>query len=787
MNHKILLIIFAFLLSNMLFSQKKSNVTIKGKIVEKTTQQPLEIATVTIFNYNNETIITGGVTDEKGEFKFKIPTGTYDIKVEYLAFKDVFINDRKINQNTTLETILLEENSEVLNTIEITAEKSSMEYKLDKKVFNVGKDIISKAGSAIDILENVPSVGVDVQGNVSLRGNSGVNILINGKPSVLTSNGGLDQIPSESIEKIEVITNPSAKYEAQGTAGIINIVLKKNKKSGLAGSVKLEGGFPENNGINLNVNYKTEKFNIFSNLRYRLQTVEPRESFERTNFVNGVPISFQNMDTDLERSRSNYNIYVGGDYYFNDKNTISLTYTRNRNDNERNSTFLFSSFNENKELTDVYRRIEKYEEPQTYNQLEIDYLKTFNKKGKKLRMNLQYDFWNDDENESIIAQTIEPINPEIDHITSRDIESSKDLYFQTDFETPFGEKGGLEMGVKGQYRRIRSNYNVMDNGELVEQFTNLFKYNEGIYGAYIQYKNSKNKFKYLLGLRTEISNIEILDQKNIFDRTKNYINLFPTVHLTYQFTEKNNLQLSYSKRISRPGFWQLNPFGGISNNQTIFGGNPDLDPMYTNMFELGNLWRVGKFQLNPSIYFQHTTDFVTFITSELPDGKLFTSPVNLDTEDRIGAEISINYSPLKWLRLSSEFNYYQFNQKGDYNNVSYSSKNDSWNSKINARMRLPKKISFQISTVFQGKRENVQTTVDAMSWTSLGLSKDFLHDKMSFSLSVYNVFDSRIEKRYVTGENFQINYDQTNSGRRISGTLTYRFNRKKNERDRLPD
>ncbi|WP_196889624.1 TonB-dependent receptor domain-containing protein [Aureivirga sp. CE67] len=786
MNYKILPLIFALFLSSLLFAQK-NNVTIQGKIVEKTSQQPLEIATVTILNYNNETIITGGVTDEKGEFKFRIPSGTYDIKIEYLAFKDVFIDDRKIDKNTTLETILMEEDHQQLDAVEITAEKSTVEYKLDKKVFNVGKDIISKSGSAIDILENVPSVGVDVEGNVSLRGNSGVNILINGKPSVLTSNGGLDQIPSENIAKIEVITNPSAKYESQGTAGIINIILKKNKKSGLAGSVKVEGGIPENSGINFNVNYKTQKFNIFTNLRYRSQTYDPRESFERTNFENGIPVSFQNLDTDLERSRSNYNIYFGGDYYFNDKNTLSLTYTRNHNENERNNTFLFSSLDQNKEIIDTYRRIEKYEEPQTYNQLEIDYLKTFDKKGKKLRMNLEYDFWNDDENESITAQIIEPLNPEVDYISSRDIESSKDLYFQTDFETPIGEKGGIETGVRGQYRRIRSNYNVMDNGELVDQFTNLFKYNEGIYGAYVQYKNSKNKFKYMLGLRTEITNIEILDHKNIFDQTKNYINLFPTVHLTYNFSEKSNIQLSYSKRISRPRFWQLNPFGGIANNQAIYGGNPDLDPMYTNVFELGQLWRIGKIQVNPSVYFQHTTDFVSFITTELPDGKLFSTPVNLDKEDRIGAEISINYSPVKWLRLSTDFNYYYFNQTGDYQNVSYSSKNDSWSSKINARMRLPKKFSLQISSTFDGKKENAQTTVDALSWTSLGLNKDFLDDKMSFSLSVYNIFDSRIEKRYVTGENFQINYNQTNSGRRIRASLTYRFNRKKNERDRLPD
>ncbi len=779
------IILFLLLSINLnLVAQSSKKISITGTIVDKTTNAPLEYATAILLKSN--TIVTGVSTNQKGEFSLSANQGSYSVRLEFIGYTSVELPARNYTNNLQLGNIKLDEESAQLDEVQITAEKSTVEYKLDKKVFNVGKDLISKGGSVNDILNNVPSVNVDAAGGVSLRGNGNVRILINGKPSVLTSNNGLNQIPAENIEKVEVSTNPSSKYGAEGTAGIINIILKRNKKSGFSSSIQVTTGSPVNNSLNYNVNYKTEKFNIFSNLSHTNVRLPGTLDYFQTN-TNGLHvISSTKQHVGIERNYKMTNVYLGGDYYINDKNTLTFSYYFRNNVSNHITDYSYDYFDSNNQKESTLLSTNKYKEPQKANQMEVNYVKSFAKPGQKFTANIRYEFWNDDENENITEKQTFPTISVENSLKSRDIESSKDLFFQADYVLPIFEKSRLEMGVKGEIRRINSDYKVWDNAVLVDSLDNLLHYDEKIYGAYLQYGNREKKFQYSLGLRMEHSDTKSTDRKNVFFNHKKYTDLFPTVHLTYNFSDSNSLQFSYSKRITRPRFWQLNPFGGIADKNNIRYGNPDLNPMYTNSFEIGTLKRWNGFTINPSIYFQRSTNIFEMITYRNSNNTIITIPVNLGSENRYGAELVSTYSPYKWWRLSADVNFYGFNQKGSYKNINYDSSNSTWTSRLNSTMKFTD-FSIQSTVNYVGARTSGQTYTESVAWFNLGMSKDFLNDKMTLTLNANNLFNSRETKRFINGNNYALQVNSNNSQRRISATFIYRFNRSKKDRDRLPD
>lgn len=780
MKKLLLLIIICF--TNLVFGQGTQKlVTISGKVIEKKSNTSLEFATITFQNQTDKKIITGSITDNNGKFVVKTNSGKYTIKVEFISLKSIILENVDIQNNQTLPIFILEEEVTQLENVEIKVEKSTIEHKLDKKIFNVGNDLISKGGNANDILNSVPSVRVNTDGVVSLRGNSGVRILINGKPSVLTSNNGLEQIPSESIEKVEVITNPSAKYDSEGTAGIINIILKKNKTKGFGSSAQATTGLPDNHALGYNVNYKNKKINLFSDLRYQYIHRMRDESFLRTNFSANTINSYLENSVNRDRYNRTFNLYFGGDYYFNDKNTLTLSYYYRNNTSKNNSDYTFNYLDSNANLERKLTATENYKEPQIANQIELNYIKTFKKEGKKFTINLQYDFWNDDENELIVEQEKFPIALPTRTLKSRDIESSKDFLFQSDYSIPVTEKSKIEFGLRGEIRKINSDYEAFDNEVIIDSLTNLLRYDERIFGAYFQYGSAIKKLQYLIGLRVENSNTKSDDKINLFNLNKKYTDFFPTAHLTYEYNDFLSLQLSYSRRISRPGFWQINPFGGIADRRNIRIGNPDINPMYTDSYELGTLIKWRKFSINPSLYHQFSRNIFADIRTLNSTGILVEQSINSGTESRIGGEISIMYSPLKWLTLSGEMNYYQFNQKGVF-----SVSDNNFTSRLNTRIKFSS-WNFQTNTNYNGATKNGQVNSKPEYWVDFAMGKDIWREKATITFRVDNIFDSRVSKGIVTGDDYHLDYYFRNVGPRVNATFTYRFNRKKTDRERLPD
>lgn len=775
---KQLIYAIALFLPVLLFGQE---LTVKGAVLEKNNQNPIELASIAILDSETNAVIHETTSDTKGNFEVKVKPGKYHLHINFFDFEPVIFNQLQISEDKNIGKIFLTlKETKVLDEVKVVSEKSSIETRLDKKIFNVGKDLISKGGSANDILNNVPSVSVNAMGTVSLRGNSSVRILINGKPSVITQNNGLEQISAETIERIEVITNPSAQYDAQGASGIINIILKKNKVNGFGSSITLTGGIPANNSVGVNMNYKKEKFNLFSDIRYGKMSIIGDDKLFRTNFQNNAITGYIDQKTDRERSFNRLNLYLGSDYYINQFNTLTLSYYYRNGTNKSNVDYQFDYLDADKNKTQSIYANENYKEPQISNQIELNYVKTFDKKGKKWTANIQYDFWNDDENELISERSDIP-TPTFKTIKSRDIESSKDVVFQSDMSFPLSEKSKFDIGLKGEIRRINSDYIVWDNSVQIDSLTNLLHYDERIFGLYSQYSNGYKKFQYQLGLRAEHFNTGSSDLKNEFRTDKNYTKLFPTLHLTYEIKNNFNLQLSYSRRIDRPSFYQLNPFGGIADRRNIRIGNPDLNPMYIDSYELGTLYKWEKLTINPSIYHQHTINLFDITVTRNSDDYLVEKSINLGTENRYGFETNITYTPYKWWFLSSDFNYYKFDQKGVFTVSDH-----SWTSRLNSRVKL-KSWTLQNNFNIIGAKKSGQIDSKAQSWADMAVAKEFWKEKASLTFKVDNIFNSRLSRDYITGQNYTIDGERRFTETRASLTFTYKFNRKKTDRDRLPE
>ena len=799
MIKKIILTLFCSLSLTFLFAQvptNKKGIFISGKVVDAESNQALEYATIVLKNTNTKKI-SGGITDEKGYFNIKARRGIYEISIEYISFKTISYPSERIISDKNLGTIKLSENDTNLEEVVVIAEKSTVEIRLDKRIYNVGKDMTVKGGSASDVLDNVPSVDVDAEGTVSLRGSENVRILIDGKPSALVGLNGaeaLRQLPSDAIERVEVITSPSARYDSEGTAGILNIILRKGKATGFNGSVNLTVGNPKNYQGAVNLNLRTKKINLFSNFGYSDRRGPGLYNSNITYLTNGTIDSTRIENRDNDRDRKGFNANIGLEYFINKKSTITGTFFLRDSDGQNISTNNIGSFDPFGNNLYNTTRIQNENEIDKTHQISLNYTNNLNKKGHKLTFDYQYS--KSTENESAL---ITDVNLE----TNKTDERSLDHLFQVDYVLPIGENSQFEIGYRGNYQDLKSDYLVVAP-DLDPRFnpSNILEFKQNVSAFYTQFGSKISKFSYLFGLRTEVTAINIKLINTNKDYPKNYSNLFPTVNFGYELTEDQSFTLGYSKRLRRPRSRYLNPFESRASEIIFYVGNEDLDPTYTHSFDLGYLNRWGKLTLNSSIYYQHSTNSIVRVNRQetrVINGEdtniLIRSPINLASEDRAGFEFTANFNASKKVKFSSSFNFYQFETKGEYsfNSTSavqnFDAKNTSWFTRFDARISLPGKIQSQTRVFYRGPKNDAQSNVKGILSFNLAFSKDLLKDKGTLVLNVSDLFNSRkYDYRGFTPsrENPTIISDQTYQRRfrQISLNFSYRFNQKKNQRKR---
>src|SRR5690606_8086962 len=568
---------------------EKKQITVKGTILEEGTDYPLEYSTVSFINKQGK-VVTGGITDTEGKFNIDLPAGVYTVKYEFISYKTKEVPNQNLTKNTTLPTVKLALDAASLDEVVVRAETTEVQIRLDKKIYNIGKDLTAGGATVSDALNNVPSVTVDVDGAIALRGNDNVKILINGKPSAIAGFGSTDalrQLPAEAIERVEVITSPSARYDAEGTAGILNIILKKEKTLGLNGSLSTSIGVPLNSNASGNINLRTDKFNIFNTTGVYYRN-SPGKSYFNNNYssrplldengdpvldANGLPIMIDpEYDQVIENREYNrmgkgFNTNLGIEYFLTDKSSLTASGFYRKGDGNDATTNNTANYNNNT-LEEQGIRLEKENEDDSNYQFSLNYVNNFNDNGHKLTADLQYDRGKETERSFI---TENKTLPDFEILSAEDIinkENQKEYLAQLDYVLPIGENAQFEAGYRGNFEETITDYSLFEetgtSGNFVrnDSLSNVFTYDENVHAIYSQYGNKFGKFSFLIGLRLEntqlkgkvaAENVSATPFELNFD--KKYTGLFPTVNLTYEIKENENITLGYNRRINRPRNW----------------------------------------------------------------------------------------------------------------------------------------------------------------------------------------------------------------------------------------
>lgn len=813
-----------------------NTVKITGQLLEQATKQPLEFANVIIQTSDNVTV-AGGLTDAEGRYNLTVAPGTYNIKFDFISFKSIIISGRAITTDTNLGVTSMAADATILEGVEITAERTTVEIKLDKRVYTVGNDMMVKGGTVSDVLDNVPSLSVDAEGNVALRGNQSVTILIDGRPSNLAGSNVaevLRLLPADSVDKVEVITNPSARYDAEGGGGIVNIILKKGKANGFNGSAIVSTGDPANHGVSTNLNYRSDNYNLFSNLNYNYRK-NPGNSFTNSEYLDSETnetTSYTNERRTNDRLRKGFNASVGAEWFLNESTTWTNSVSFRRNDGGNTTNTFYDNFDANRTLTNSRLRFSDQVDDESNLNLGTNLVKKFNEDGHELRIDASISRNYEDEDANI--------NDEILNVTDtsgnsyeRTIneEEEKRGLVQADYVLPIGEKSRFEAGYRGSFTSMRTNSiaETLVDGQFEnnDNFSNFLEYKEKVNAIYSQFGSKTGKFSYLFGLRWEDSNIDVNLYTTGSFNNKRYNNFFPSAFLSYEFSESSNVSLSYSRRINRPRGRFLNPFSGLQSNINIFRGNPDINPSKTHSIDLGYLKKWDKLTLSTSAYLNVTDDTFQFVRQQsgdfvtqavggadtvdpvtgdvtVVDGAdirtpvTLTTPINLAKEYRFGFEFNINYNPAKWWRINSNFNFFRNETKGDYtfsymdqtgvtvndyqdfNNTAY-----AWTTRLNSKINLPYKIDWQLNGNYEGPQNNAQGRRVGVASANTALSRDVLSEKATISLNVQDIFNSRKMKNETYIPNQVRSYSEMQwRQRQITLSFTYRFNMNKLDRQK---
>ncbi len=799
----ILLLLLMFFTTIATVAQNRSTVT--GTVIEASSQLPLEYASIYAQNEKNASIISGAMTDNKGHFTFTVPDGTYFIKIDFLGFKTLEIKNIVVDGDTKLGPLKIQDDTQMLDEVTVIAERSTVDIKLDKKIYNVGQDMIVKGGTAADVLDNVPSVMVDSEGTVSLRGNENVRVLIDGKPNGLASNiqEAMRIIPAESIEKVEVITNPSARYEAEGGAGIINIILRKGKAMGVNGSITGTIGDPRNNEISGMFNLRSEKFNFFTNIGYRNNETKGYNLNDNTYFDKNTGDIQQRIYEyrDNNRNRKGGNGTFGLEWFLTPSINWTNTVTVRKNTGTSPNTVDYDYYTNNNDF--LYNRF-RHENKNT-NRTSVDYTTTFEKKfdqkGHNLVLEANISQERDHEN-ALITDNNQYLNQFSKERTING-EQSKNGLVKLDYTLPISENSNFEAGYLGTFKDNNSSFilDKLENNAWIQDntFSNDLQYKEYINALYAQYGGKiTSNLNFMLGLRWEDSNIHVNQLATNDFNNKKYNDFFPSAFLNYEINESTNTSISYSRRLTRPRGYFLNPFSNYTSNINFFQGNPNLDPSKTDAIDLGFMKRWTGFTVNASVYYNRTTDTFQFarrIAGETADGTpiSISSPINLATETRYGLDLTVNYTPFKWWRLNGNFNLYESKTRGEHTFTLLDGSTETqnfdkdafaWFARLTSRITLPYKIDWQLNGMYRAPYNTAQGKVLGNLSGNIALSKDLFKDKATVTFNINDIFNSRKREMDLILPQTYSHSEMQWRGRQINLSVTYRFNQKKTDRSK---
>ena len=771
-----LLFSFLLIIPYSFFGQGKSTL-ITGVVIDEQTSSPVPYATIAVISNTTQKPISGTTTNEKGQFNISTTASNFYIEISFLGYQKLELDSlMKKTSSINLGIIKLKQNAQNLGAFTIEEKRSSIEFKLDRRVFNVGEDITNQGLGALDVLNNVPSVNVDIEGNISLRGNAGVQILIDGKPSVLSDDGtnALGSITSDMIDRVEVITNPSAQYAAEGSSGIINIVLKKEEKKGFNGSASVNLGFPSNNSVGISLNRRTEKFNLFTQMGVGYRSLPRYNQGVNYDKLSGTSTITDGIEYRNERF---YNITLGADYYLNKYNVITLSGRYAFEDEEQPSETEINQFDDQKELVSSYNRVETTTAENPKYQYDLQYAKEFkNNKEHTLQLSTLGKFFGKKQRSEFENTLIDGIAIDPNQKTATNF-FQRDFIFKADYTNPINKKIIIAAGGLYEINNVGNEFTVANQvgNEYIPDpdLTNNFEFNQKVLGLYATGAYEGKKWGTKVGLRVENTDLSTLLTTTNQSNNQNYTNFFPSFHSSYKMSKMVSFQAGYSRRIYRPRLWDLNPFFNIRNQYNIRRGNPQLEAEYTDSYEITGIFIQEKYSLNASVYHLYTTNVIERVTV-FENNANITQPENIGDRKKIGAELNGKYTPNKWFTLSGDINFGYFVRTGDYLGQNFDFTGDQWSSKLTTKFKLPKKFDLEIKGEYQSRVKTIQGQQSGFALLDFGVRKKFGEGKTVVNFGIRDVFASRIRENYVSESNFYT-YNFSQRGRFFVLGVSYSF------------
>jgi outer membrane receptor protein involved in Fe transport len=802
-THKVLLLIFIICIATVKLSAQGTTGVgkITGKIVDAQNNEGIPYASAILLDRKTKAIIKVAQSDVEGKFVLNnLPKGVFTFKASYVGFQTMVRDSVSISdavKEVDFGNIKMKfAKGNILSEVEIKAPKATMQMGIDKKIFSVDQSLVSEGGSASDLLQNVPSVQTDIDGNVSLRGSSGVKVLIDGKPSLIA--GGnvaqiLQSIPASSIESVELITNPSAKYDAEGQSGIINIVLKRNKKLGFNGSVALTAGSRDNYNANTNLSFQNNKINLYGNYSYRYGN-RIGGGYNNIQYLNpsSTSLAFAGQVNNSNDLNKGHNLKAGIDYYLAEKSVISFSSGLNIRNADENEFLDINQLYSNKNPYSLSNRRNNEQQKGNSYDLGLDFSQKFKRAKEEFTANFSYSEGSNDNyqiyNTNIYNLKGSSTNNVAIERTDRD-GFNRNYSIQFDYTRPLGEFGKLEGGYRSQIRISESSttadqLNPINGGyDFNYALSNDFNSKDQVHAAYINYQNQIKNFGYQIGLRAEDAKLDTRMGAYAVNSTLGYTpgqvaytRIYPSIFLTQKISDAQQVQLSYSRRVNRPRGWDTNPFLDVSDPLNYRQGNPNLQPEDVHAFELSysRFWK--KFSVISSAYMRQTNDVIQRIRTE-PDvnGVTISTPQNLTRNISSGLELIGKFDLIKKWNFTANVNLYQSKIVGVPAFGIIENSGFSWNANLTNNFTLPLGISLQVKAEYRAAEVMAQGKRNAMYGVDAGGKYDFKDKKSSLSLNIRDVFQSRKWSMTTQGTTSIVDFSRMMQGRMANLTYSYRF------------
>ncbi|MBZ0203564.1 MAG: TonB-dependent receptor [Ignavibacteria bacterium] len=793
------MVLIAGLSNPSLNAQTKSGV-ISGTVIDKTTSVPIEGADVTLHRTKDSSLVKGTSTTNDGSFTLnEIPNGNYFLRSNLVGYNFAVVSGLSVtadNQNITLQPIKLITGTTTTEEIVVESEKSFIEFKPDKKVFNVSKNLVSQGGMLIDLLREIPSVNVDQDGNVSLRGGEGVRILIDGRPFGLEGQGRtaiLEQTPASDVESVELITNPSAKYEAEGSAGIINIVMKKNLQQGMGytGNLGLNLGTGDKYSGQFSLSLRNDKINVFGNYSYNNRNMTSSGFSDRIYYNNSLLSSIDENSTGRMRGKS-HNVKLGMDYFIDNKNTLGLSFNYRNNNRSRSGLGEYIEYDLNNNPVTNYFSNSLSDDKGSSIDANLNYTLKFKKPMQVLTADLSYSRDVDNDLSNTSNTYINPVNTTPPQRYEYENEINNSFSGKLDYVQPFSKDTKLEAGYKGSYKQRQDDYRVDNFDYTTNHFvtdynqSNNFIYKEQIHGLYGIFTSKIKNFGYSLGARIEQTFVKGELQTTGQNFSRNYIDIFPSASISQKITNNTEIQLSYSRRVNRPRMGQLNPFRSTSfgNTNNYSEGNPNLNPEFTDSYELSFIQFLPWATITPSVFYRYTKDEIARTRTLIDSVSTLSTFVNYNSSRSYGGELIVNLQPVDMMSLNGTFSY--FRREVDATNLQsgLSNKGDSWTARAMSTFKLPADLNLQMSYFYSGRRVSAQGIFEPIQMFDAAVKKDFFGKKLSVTFKVSDLFDQAKFRYNFFDPSFSETSERSRDSRTFFLNLSYNFGQQDKKQDK---